>query len=327
MRIAAGGNVSIGGLAVGDSLLHVWGGSAGAVAAVAGTILTVEGSGDALVSVIAGTDDKSGFVLAGDEDNDAYCAFVDYSIATPEYQVRAGGLAGSLLYSLTLSGISTDYGESRFQGGPWTFNYAHGTQDIFFFGDVTTTAIMDSGEHALYLGDTIAASAKYGRLRSQQYDTAGEPEGFTMAYAYAYENLGTEYNLLYLGGADANANCCTTGYLYAAADELTRTGVELVSWTATEVVINSPLNMVNFRVAGSYASHMLLVDSSSAEHDDIALCAVGAPNWQGMGLGIFIGNCTSAPSGNPASGGFLYVDSGALKYRGSSGTVTTIAAD
>jgi hypothetical protein len=32
-----------------------------------------------------------------------------------------------------------------------------------------------------------------------------------------------------------------------------------------------------------------------------------------------------APSTNPSGGGALYVESGALKYRGSSGTVTTIA--
>lgn len=39
---------------------------------------------------------------------------------------------------------------------------------------------------------------------------------------------------------------------------------------------------------------------------------------------IFIGNGT-APSGSPTGGGILYVASGALKYKGSSGTVTTLA--
>ena len=39
---------------------------------------------------------------------------------------------------------------------------------------------------------------------------------------------------------------------------------------------------------------------------------------------IGIGNGT-APSSSPAGMGQLYVESGALKYRGSSGTVTTIA--
>lgn len=41
---------------------------------------------------------------------------------------------------------------------------------------------------------------------------------------------------------------------------------------------------------------------------------------------IFIGNVSVAPTTNPVNGGLLYVEAGALKYRGSSGTVTTIAA-
>jgi hypothetical protein len=39
---------------------------------------------------------------------------------------------------------------------------------------------------------------------------------------------------------------------------------------------------------------------------------------------VFIADGT-APSANPVGGGILYVEGGALKYRGSSGTVTTIA--
>jgi hypothetical protein len=40
---------------------------------------------------------------------------------------------------------------------------------------------------------------------------------------------------------------------------------------------------------------------------------------------VFLVNTASAPASNPTGGGFLYVEAGALKYRGSSGTVTTIA--
>jgi len=38
-----------------------------------------------------------------------------------------------------------------------------------------------------------------------------------------------------------------------------------------------------------------------------------------------IANATAAPSVNPAGGGILYVEDGALKYRGANGTVTVIA--
>lgn len=40
---------------------------------------------------------------------------------------------------------------------------------------------------------------------------------------------------------------------------------------------------------------------------------------------VFIANGT-APTSNPVGGGFWYVESGALKYRGSSGTITTLGA-
>jgi len=37
-------------------------------------------------------------------------------------------------------------------------------------------------------------------------------------------------------------------------------------------------------------------------------------------------NNTSTPASTPSSSGFLFVESGALKYKGSSGTVTTLAS-
>lgn len=52
---------------------------------------------------------------------------------------------------------------------------------------------------------------------------------------------------------------------------------------------------------------------------------IGGASFGGGATVIFIANAT-APSSNPTGGGILYVESGALKYRGSSGTVTTIAA-
>ena len=46
----------------------------------------------------------------------------------------------------------------------------------------------------------------------------------------------------------------------------------------------------------------------------------------GGGRGVIaIANAVAAPSVDPGGGGVLYVEGGALKYRGSKGTVTTIA--
>jgi len=47
----------------------------------------------------------------------------------------------------------------------------------------------------------------------------------------------------------------------------------------------------------------------------------------GGGAGVLgIANASTVPTSNPTGGGILYVEAGALKYRGSSGTITTLGA-
>ena len=53
---------------------------------------------------------------------------------------------------------------------------------------------------------------------------------------------------------------------------------------------------------------------------------VGTSTQFGTGTGVLgMANATTVPTTNPTGGGVLYIQAGALKYRGSSGTVTTIA--
>ena len=52
----------------------------------------------------------------------------------------------------------------------------------------------------------------------------------------------------------------------------------------------------------------------------------GTMAFGGGALVIGIANATTAPTSNPSGGGILYCENGALKYRGSSGTVTTLGA-
>ncbi len=61
-------------------------------------------------------------------------------------------------------------------------------------------------------------------------------------------------------------------------------------------------------------------------YNNLAL-APGGTLSVGGGVGvIFLENCTTVPTANPTGGGILYVTGGALKFRGSGGTVTNIAA-
>lgn len=50
----------------------------------------------------------------------------------------------------------------------------------------------------------------------------------------------------------------------------------------------------------------------------------GASYGAGSGV-IFIADADAVPSANPVGGGIIYVEGGSLKFRGSSGTITTLA--
>lgn len=59
------------------------------------------------------------------------------------------------------------------------------------------------------------------------------------------------------------------------------------------------------------------------ENNNLALLAATGSYGSGDGV-VFLGNSTTVPTTNPSGGGILYTEAGALKYRGSSGTVTTL---
>ncbi len=91
------------------------------------------------------------------------------------------------------------------------------------------------------------------------------------------------------------------------------------------LVVNEDGRDSDTRFEGDSLPYMLFLDASAAT-ENIAMVTGSAPNWQSMDRGIFIGDATTVPTGNPSGGGFLYVESGALKYRGSGGTITTLGA-
>ncbi len=74
------------------------------------------------------------------------------------------------------------------------------------------------------------------------------------------------------------------------------------------------------------AADIALLDTKILELDATNLSVFSSPGSFGSGSKvIFIANATVTPSTDPTGGGILYVESGALRYRGSSGTVTNLA--
>ena len=93
------------------------------------------------------------------------------------------------------------------------------------------------------------------------------------------------------------------------------------------------MGVLGFSMAGSqfFATQFIRSNLDSAA----AIILPGSQSaWFGGGtasLGggvsvIGIRNAQTVPTSNPTGGGVMYVESGALKYRGSSGTITTLGA-
>ena len=85
----------------------------------------------------------------------------------------------------------------------------------------------------------------------------------------------------------------------------------------------NPDIQINGRNASNSGFETILVVQRLATGGNIGL---RTRSQFGAGQGVIaIANAAIAPSVNPSNGGILYVEDGALKYRGSEGTVTVIA--
>ena len=94
-------------------------------------------------------------------------------------------------------------------------------------------------------------------------------------------------------------------------------------------------NEVGKSAVGATLSNLLMIDNSDTARPLVSgdfsgnnfgiNFNIGTDSYGASSNGIFfIGNATAVPTGNPSGGGVLYVEAGALKYRGTSGTVTTL---
>lgn len=90
-----------------------------------------------------------------------------------------------------------------------------------------------------------------------------------------------------------------------------------------EIAVQSDKLQINGRNANDNAFETIVVFQRLAAGGNIG---IRTTSQFGGGRGVMaIANASVAPSVNPAGGGILYVEDGALKYRGSNGTVTVIA--
>jgi len=142
-------------------------------------------------------------------------------------------------------------------------------------------------------------------------------------------------------GTLSNSNAAGTRAFFFDTTSATQT---IYSVTTSGTVPNMLFKASN-GISGSVTGADIIVQSGDAyssgnNNSGNLYLNIGAPNGTGVygnigvfttsgsfGSGekvIFIANASVVPSSNPSGGGILYVESGALKYRGSSGTITTL---
>ena len=90
-----------------------------------------------------------------------------------------------------------------------------------------------------------------------------------------------------------------------------------------EIAVQEDELQINGRNANDSSFETIVVFQRLASGGNLG---VRTKDQFGAGEGVIaIANASAAPSVNPAGGGILYVEDGALKYRGSNGTVSVIA--
>jgi hypothetical protein len=158
-------------------------------------------------------------------------------------------------------------------------------------------------------------------FRSQAADTSGLVQSPHLFEGFQSSNTGADTFSLQ-GERVTSINACQGLQIYVSGKAV----AEIGTYTS---ILASPYVSANVGgFAGTIRSLGLpfspIVSSSAYPHKDSV--GINGTSFGGGQAVVFIGDATTVPTTNPTAGGILYVDSGALKYRGSSGTVTTIAA-
>lgn len=78
-------------------------------------------------------------------------------------------------------------------------------------------------------------------------------------------------------------------------------------------------------IGGNHAGAVASFNQPFVVPSSVLIAGAFSTSGTGGGQGVLgIRNATTVPTTNPASGGVIYIEAGALKYRGSAGTVTTL---
>lgn len=222
----------------------------------------------------------------------------------------------------------------------YRFTYCYYGLNIYISVSSSGTSGATPPTHTV--GDVTDGGIAWRYVRS--FTTEAAPTGNVWSGLAGRTKNGDGYNY-YTGAVSKQIRQDRTAWVTPSTLSV---GGDLITWTALNQVSVVGTGNSGFAIQSGASSLGRLAFGDSAyagavEYDhgtDSMNLAAGATNrlfLSGSGnLGIngssygtgtkvvFIANASAVPSTNPSGGGVLYTESGALKYRGSSGTVTTI---
>ena len=200
---------------------------------------------------------------------------------------QPGNYQGTIIANSSDSGYAS-YAWQRGGANRWS-NYVHSSGDGLYWADAAGTDRMNLSQGGnLTVGGYISASSDIGTTGGTFYLHGNAFATASGAYHIIYSSLQPAF---YIGNAGDPSTYYDNGRHY-------------------------------FRSAGGAATLAVLTPTELTLPANLAL---GTSSFGGGAGVIAMANAATVPSSNPAGGGLLYVQGGALKYRGSSGTVTTIA--
>jgi len=188
-------------------------------------------------------------------------------------------------------------------------------------GDATNATTNNGGDVVIEMG---AGATANGEFRVETASNVSQFRVDTTAVRVETDSLTINENQsspTWVQTADANDNATADDWTLRA-QSVTGGGTTI---TAGDLILaggDSNGGSATTRVAGNV--QIITGTSNAAANDGNISLITNASNYQSMSRGIFVADSSAVPTGNPSSGGFLYSESGALKWRGSSGTVTTM---
>ena len=108
----------------------------------------------------------------------------------------------------------------------------------------------------------------------------------------------------------------------------TGTGSIFIGYNAGSGAAGAVSNKLYIDNSNSSTPLIYGIFNSTATDRTLRLTASVGINTTSFGSGkvvLALANASTVPTANPTGGGVIYCEGGALKYRGSSGTITTIA--